>query len=37
MNIINWFIDKYVNWKRKRMIKKKIKKLQEQDPFTYHH
>jgi len=27
--------DKYQKWKRKREIKKKLKKLKEEDPFIY--
>jgi hypothetical protein len=27
--------DWYKNWKRKRAIKKKLKKMRELDPFTY--
>ena len=27
--------DWYKNWKRKRAIKKRLKELRKQDPFTY--
>lgn len=35
--IIGWFIDKYQEWKHKKNIKKKIKMMQKNDPFTYNH
>jgi hypothetical protein len=36
-NIIEWFKDQYQEWKRKRNIKRKIKEMQKNDPFTYNH
>jgi len=35
MNPIRWIKDKIAEWKYKRKIKKKLKKLQEDDPFIY--
>lgn len=36
-NIIEWFKYQYQEWKRKKTIKKKIKAMQKNDPFTYNH
>ena len=35
MNLIEKIKLKYREWKRKKEIKKKIKKLKEEDPFIY--
>jgi len=35
MKLINWFKQKYRNWKHKRLIKKRLKEIQERDPFIY--
>lgn len=36
-NLIGWILDYYYEWKRRRRVKKKIKELRKQDPFTYNH
>lgn len=33
--MINWIKDKIAEWKYKRKLKAKLKKLQEQDPYIY--
>lgn len=35
MKIIEKIKSKYRDWKKKREIKKKLKKLREEDPFIY--
>lgn len=35
--IIGWFIDKIMNYKRKKLIKKKLAELKKRDPFIYNH
>ncbi len=35
MKLINWFKQKYRNWKNKRLIRKRLKEIQERDPFIY--
>jgi len=33
--MINWIRNKIAEWKYKRMLKKKLKRLAEKDPFIY--
>lgn len=35
--LINWFLEKIENYKRKRRFEKKIKELKKRDPFIYKH
>jgi uncharacterized membrane protein YciS (DUF1049 family) len=35
--IIGWIIDKIVQFKTRRKLKQKIKRLKKKDPFTYKH
>ncbi len=37
MKFINWLLEFYLEWKRKRKIKKKLKELRKRDPFIYEH
>lgn len=37
MNIINWFLNKIEEYKRKKRFKRKLKELKKRDPFTYNH
>ncbi len=37
MKLINWIIDYYREWKRKRKIKKKLEEMRKRDPFIYDH
>ena len=37
MKFINWLLGFYLEWKRKRKIKKKLKELRKRDPFIYEH
>jgi hypothetical protein len=36
-SILGWLTHQWMEWKRKRNLKKKIKKLQKGDPFIYKH
>lgn len=33
--MIKWIKDKIADWKYKRMIKKKLERLKDEDPFIY--
>jgi len=33
--MFRWVIDKYREWKYRRKMKKKLKKIRDQDPFIY--
>ena len=35
--IIDWFLKKIKERKRKKELKKKIEELKKRDPFIYHH
>lgn len=35
--IINWFLEKWNNYKRKKEFKKKLEELRKRDPFIYNH
>jgi hypothetical protein len=35
MNPVTWIKKKIAEWKYKQRIKKKLKKLQEEDPYIY--
>lgn len=35
--LIQWFITKYKDYKRKKRIKKKMEELRRNDPFIYRH
>lgn len=35
--LIEWFINKYNDYKRKKRIKKKMEELRKKDPFIYRH
>lgn len=37
MQFINWLIQKYKLWKKKRDFKKKLEELRKRDPFIYKH
>ena len=37
MKFINWLIQKYKIWKKKRDFKKKLEELRKRDPFIYKH
>lgn len=37
MKLINWFLKKIEDYKRKKNFKRKLKELQKKDPFTYNH
>ena len=33
--MFKWIIEKYHEWKYRRAMKKKLKKIKDQDPFIY--
>lgn len=35
--IMNWFLSKIEEYKRKKRIKKKLEELRKKDPFMYNH
>jgi hypothetical protein len=35
--IINWFLEKIEDYKRKKRFKKKLEELRKRDPFIYKH
>jgi hypothetical protein len=35
MNPLKWLKNKIAEWKYKRRLKKKLEKLQEEDPYIY--
>jgi hypothetical protein len=35
--IMNWFLTKIEEYKRKKRIKKKLEELRKKDPFMYNH
>lgn len=35
--LIQWFLDKIENYKKKKRFKKKLEELRKRDPFVYKH